>query len=205
VLRGAPIPGEVRVGDRNFANALALHSVRAQSRNHADFLVRAGWKAFALSRADGAAFDLIAHLQALPHDQRPHEVAVQVKVDKTTQLPLRLIILRFSPQETAKIHKRLRRRAQRDRKTLDPRTLVAAEFLILATSLPAEFYPADEVLAVYRLRWQIELAFKRLKSLLHINQLPTRTTAASQSWLYAHLILALLCDDLSQDFLAFSP
>jgi hypothetical protein len=205
VLRGAPIPGEVRIGDRNFATAKALHSFLAHSRNQADFLVRAGWKAFALSGADGAAFDLIAHLRALPHDQQPHEIAVQAQVDKTTQLPLRLIILRFSPEETAKIHKRLRRRAQRDRKTLDPRTLVAAAFLILATSLPAELYPADEVLAVYRLRWQIELAFKRLKSLLHIDQLPTRTAAASQSWLYAHLILALLCDGLSQDFLAFSP
>ena len=130
---------------------------------------------------------------------------MQAQVDKTTQLPLRLIILRFSPEETAEIHKRLRRRAQRDRKKLDPRTLVAAAFLILATSLPAALYPAEEVLAVYRLRWQIELAFKRLKSLLHIDRLPTRTAAASQSWLYAHLILALLCDELSQDFLAFSP
>lgn len=205
LLRGAPIAGEVRIGDRNFANAKALHSFLAHSRTRADFLVRAGWKAFALSRADGAAFDLIAHLQALPPDQQPHEVAVQAKVDKTMHLPLRLIILRFAPEETAKIHKRLRRRAQRDRKTLDPRTVVAAEFLILATSLPAALYPADEVLAVYRLRWQIELAFKRLKSLLHIDRLPTRTRAASQSWLYAHLILAMLCDELSQDFLAVSP
>ncbi|MFL5288658.1 MAG: transposase [Rhodopila sp.] len=121
-----------------------------------------------MSHADGSAFDLIAHLQALPHNHQPHEVAVQAKVDKTTQLPLRLIILRFSPEETTRIHKRLRRRVQRDRKKLDPRTLIAAEFLILATSLPATLCPADEVLAVYRLRWQIKPAFKRLKSLLHI-------------------------------------
>ncbi len=77
--------------------------------------------------------------------------------------------------------------------------------MILATSLPAEGYPAEEVLAVYRLRWQIELAFKRLKSLLHIDRLPTRTERASRSWLYPHLIMALLCDDLSQEFLESSP
>ena len=51
----------------------------------------------------------------------------------------------------------------------------------------------------------MELAFKRLESLLHIDQLPTRTGRGSQSWLYAHIILALLCDDLSQDFLESSP
>ena len=67
-----------------------------------------------------------------------------------------------------------------------------------------ERYAAD-ILAVYRLRWQIELAFKRLKSPLHIDRLPTRTERGSRSWLNAHLILALLCDDLSQDFLDSSP
>jgi IS4 transposase len=61
------------------------------------------------------------------------------------------------------------------------------------------------VRAAYRLRWQIELAFKRLKSLLHIDQLPTLTPNGSRSWRYAHLVMALLCDDLSQDFLESFP
>jgi IS4 transposase len=64
---------------------------------------------------------------------------------------------------------------------------------------------AADILAAYRLRWQVELAFKRLKSLLHMDKLPTRTERTSRSWLYAHLILALLCDGLSQDFLESSP
>ena len=72
--------------------------------------------------------------------------------------------------------------------------------MMLVTSLPKVGYSAPAILAAYRLRWQIELAFKRLKSLLHIDRLPTRTERGSQSWLYAHLILAL-CDDLSQDIL----
>ena len=75
----------------------------------------------------------------------------------------------------------------------------------MGTSLPSKGYSATAVVAVYRLRWQTELAFKRLKSLLHVDQLPTRTERGSRSWLYAHLILALLCDNLSQDFLASSP
>jgi len=72
-------------------------------------------------------------------------------------------------------------------------------------SLPTEGYPAGEVLMVYRLRWQIELAFKRLKSLLRMDRIPTQTERASRSWLTAHLILALLCDDLGQEVLASSP
>ncbi len=61
------------------------------------------------------------------------------------------------------------------------------------------------MLAAYRLRWQIELAFKRLKSLLGIDKIPTHTERASRSWLTAHLIMALLCDEASQEFLDASP
>jgi hypothetical protein len=76
--------------------------------------------------------------------------------------------------------------------------------MVLLTSLPSEI-PAAEICAVYRLRWQIKLAFKRMKSLLHIDRLFTRTEAGSLSWLYAHLILALLTEDIGQEFLEASP
>jgi hypothetical protein len=120
-------------------------------------------------------------------------------------LPLRLIILRKPPEAVEATRLVLRRAALKKGKKLDPRSLIAAEFMILATSLPMKGYMAKAILTVYRLRCQIELAFKRLKSLLHIDQLPTWTERGSRSWLHAHLILALLCDDLSQEFLESSP
>jgi hypothetical protein len=204
--RGPPIPGEIRIGDRNFARAQSLLEFRRQSANQADFIVRVGWNAFSLRRADGRAFDLIKHLGTLPSDTVPHEVMVQATAGPLDPpLPLRLIILRKTPEATEATRKKLISEASRKQKVLDPRSLVAAEFLILGTSLAAEGYPAREVLAVYRLRWQIELAFKRLKSLLHMDRIPTHTERASRSWLTAHLILALLCDDLSQEFLESSP
>jgi IS4 transposase len=204
--RGAPIPGEVRIMDRNYARAPALQQFRQDSAEQADFIVRVRWKAFSLCLPDGAPFSLIEHLRALPDDTLPHEIMVHAKVKVgQPKLPLRLIILRKSPEATEAARNKMRREAPRKQKKLDPRSLIAAEFVILATSLPAEQYPAGEVLAVYRLRWQIELAFKRLKSLLHIDRLPTFTVEASRSWLYAHLILALLCDEISQEFLESSP
>jgi len=204
--RGAPIQGEVRIGDRNYATAPSLHRFRQESDNQADFIVRVRWSGFSLSRRDGRAFDLIDHLATLPNNTVPQEVIVQAKVGPShPPLPLRLIIQRKSPEATEATRKKLLREASRKQKTIDPRSLVAAEFMIVGTSLPAEGYPAAEVLAVYRLRWQIELAFKRLKSLLHINRLPTYTENASRSWLCSHLIMALLCDDLSQEFLESFP
>ena len=206
IERGAPIRGEIRIGDRNFARAPNLHRFRQESANQADFIVRVGWNAFSLIRPDGSDFDLIPYLGALPADMTPHAVMLRVRVGVLDPaLPLRLIVQRKTPGATEAARNKLRREASRKQKVLDPRSLVAAEFIILATSLPAEGYPAEEVLAVYRLRWQIELAFKRLKSLLRMDRIPTRTARASRSWLLAHLIMALLCDDLSQEFLDSSP
>ena len=206
ITRGAPIAGEIRIADRYFARAGAMQQFRALSGNEADVIVRVGWSALSLTRPDGRPFDLIAHRRALPHDMQPHDVMALARTGKLTPaLTLRLIIQRKPPQATAATRKRLLREASRKQKTLDPSSLIAAEFMILATSLPAQDYPAEEILAVYRLRWLIELAFKRLKSLPNIDAVPTRTGRASRSWLYAHLILALLRDDLSQEFLEPSP
>ncbi len=206
IERGAPIPGEIRIGDRNFARAASLQRFRQQSANQADFIVRVGWNALSLIRLDGSAFDLITQLGILPADMTPHEVSLHANVGVLDPpLPLRLIVQRKTPQATEAARDTLRRDASRKQKVLDPRSLLAAEFIILAASLPAEGYPAEEVLAVYRLRWQIELAFKRLKSLLRMDRIPTWTERASRSWLTAHLIMALLCDDFSQDFLESSP
>lgn len=204
--RGAPQPGEIRIGDRNYARAPVLRRFRAQSGGTADFIVRLGWNALQLSNPAGKPFDLIGYLQCLPSDETPHEVTLRAQVGRDVPpLPVRLIAQRKTPEAAEATRAALRRAAARKGKALDPRSLIAAEFMILATSLPRSGYTAKAVLAVYRLRWQIELAFKRLKSLLHIDQMPTWTERGSRSWLYAHLILALLCDDLSQDFLESSP
>lgn len=209
--RGAPLAGEIRIGDRNYARAAVLQRFLSQSGGEADFIVRVGWNALRLNSLAGKAFDLIGYLRRLPATMRPHEVSLRAAGASGAggsgepALTIRLIVLRKTQEAAEAARTALRRAAIKKGKKLDPRSLVAAEFMILATSLPRKGYSAKAVLAVYRLRWQIELAFKRLKSLLHIDRLPTRTERGSRSWLLAHLILALLCDDLSQDFLESSP
>ena len=204
--RMAPVAGEIRIADRGFARLPGLLRFRRDSAQGADFIVRIGWNALSLRQPDGGAFNLIGHLHGLPHDLQPHEVLVCARSGRLGEpVPLRLVIQRKPPDAAEAARKQQRQQATRQQKVLKPGSLVAAGYVVLATSLPAEGYAAPDILAAYRLRWQIELAFKRLKSLLHIDAIPTRTDRASRSWLYAHLIMALLCDDLTQDFLDASP
>lgn len=211
ILRGRPVAGEVRIADRYYCRSSTLQEFghgrdgqRGDGR-YADFIVRVRWNALSLSTPDGKAFNLIEHLKALPDDTAAHACEVQAAVSDGLPLKLRLVILRKPATAAEDTLKKLLAKARKQNQQVDPRSLVAARFMILATSLPALGYPPDEVMSAYRLRWQIELAFKRLKSLLHIDRLPTLSDRASRSWLYAHLILALLSDDLSQEVLESFP
>src|SRR5438094_1907872 len=49
--------------------------------------------------------------------------------------------------------------------------------------------------SLYRVRWQIELAFKRLKSILRLDRLPAKSPGLAQAWIAAHLLIALLVED----------
>src|SRR5918997_282794 len=51
----------------------------------------------------------------------------------------------------------------------------------------------------------IELAFKRLKTLLGLGRLPAKGEALARSWLLAHLIVALLIEDTSRPLLDCLP
>jgi hypothetical protein len=208
LLRRAPVAGEVLIADRGYAKAKELRACLDPSGSHArDFIVRVGWKALALRDPEGTSFNLVAYLQTLAADAGPQQRAVQAVVGPATQpslLPLRLIVVPLPPDKAENNRKKLKRTASKHQDVLDPRSLIAAGFLILVTSLPANI-PAAEIAAVYRLRWQVELALKRLKSLIHIDRLPTRTTEGSLSWLYPHLILLLLTEDICQAFLESSP
>ena len=94
--------------------------------------------------------------------------------------------------------------APRKGSQISDKTLVAAEWVILVTSLAAEASSADDVLALYRLRWRIELAFKRLKNLIGLKEPPGFDERSAKPWILAHLLFALLIEPLA-DGLDDSP
>lgn len=209
--RGEAIAGEVRIADRGYAHAQAWQRFLQARDERTDFIVRMRWSTIKLVDEAAEPFDIIEWLQTRPpdsatHEITAHEITVWARSGKhQTAMKIRLIARRKPGEVIEAEHQRMRQLASRKQHAIDPRSLIAAQYVILGTSLPQEEVPTEEVLAAYRLRWQIELAFKRLKSLLHIDKLRTKTEAGTRCWLYAHLIVALLGDNLSQDFLESFP
>ena len=72
----------------------------------------------------------------------------------------------------------------------------AAQYVFVWTSLPEDEFLADMVMELYRLRWLIELAFKRMRSILGLGQLPKHADASARAWLHGKLFVALLVERL---------
>jgi hypothetical protein len=79
------------------------------------------------------------------------------------------------------------------------------EVIWILTTLSAIQLPALAAMGLYRLRWQIELLFKRLKSLLHLDTLPSRQGPTAKSWMLSRLIAAALAQRLVQPSGPLSP
>ena len=81
----------------------------------------------------------------------------------------------------------------------------SGEVIWILTTLPRPQMPALGILGLYRVRWLIELLFKRLKSLLHLDTLPSREGPTAKSWMLARLIAAALAQRLVQPAGPLSP
>jgi len=189
-------PGDIVLGDRGYARPRDLRPVLAAG---ADLIVRTGWNSLRLLTPDGTPFDLFAVLAKLRKPGQEGEVPVVVDEGEAPDdlLQLRLMIRRKTKAEAAQAQKRLRKEAQKRGKTPDPRSLAAANYILLLTSLPAETFATADVLMLYRLRWQIELLFKRTKSLAGLDTLPAKKPDLARAWIHARLIAVLLAERIA--------
>jgi hypothetical protein len=181
-------PGDVLVQDRGYARV--RNFVHARTKG-ADFITRIGWQSVQLFDTAGQRFDLFAALPAAGPAVVEH--AVRIGAGRTP-VAARLILARKPPEAIGQEQARLRRKASKKGHKTDPRTVRTAGFMMLLTSLSAEDASADEIVRLYRMRWQIELAFKRLKSLGGFDELRADDPRLVRAWLLAHLIAAVLIE-----------
>jgi hypothetical protein len=117
----------------------------------------------------------------------------------------RICVIRKSEEAIGIAHKKLKRNASKKGTKLEPNTLEYAKYVILFTTFPELDFSSEEVLEWYRLRWQVELVFKRFKSLAQLGHLPKYDDESSKAWLYGKLLVALLGEKLANYASFFSP
>ena len=192
-------PDDVLLADRGYAHTEALVGIAVAGSR---FVVRFPWATLPLHGADGAAWDLMAFLRELPDAQAD---AREAYLAGPGAVQVRVVAVRKSPEATAAARQKILRTASRKGKQVNPLTLEYAAYVFVVTNLTAEIASPAEVLELYRLRWQIEMAFKRLKSILQLDALRAKDPELAKTYLFGKLLGALIVDELTVRAQAFSP
>lgn len=194
-------PGDLLVGDRGFAHAPGIADVVGRQ---GEVLVRINLHTLPLYDGKQRKLSFLPRLRRL-RVGTPQEWPAFVRARSGPWIAGRLIALRRSTHAAEAVRRRARRKAKKNGRTIRATTLEAASYFMIWTTLPEAELPAADALELYRERWQIELAFKRAKSLLGLGQLPKHNDESSRAWLHGKLFVALLIERLLVEAESFSP
>lgn len=193
-------PRQIVLADRGYCHrAGAAHVLQSG----AALVQRLHYVMFPLEDARGAPVDLCAWVRGLD-DGKAGERAVWFRHEGRRHR-LRLCALRKGRVATERARKRQRQKASRMGAELRADSVELAAYVLVLCSLPAKEWSATRVLELYRWRWQIELVFKRLKSLLGAGHVPKSEPASAKAWMQAKIFTALLLERTLQEARFFSP
>ena len=193
--------GDLVLADRGYAKGPGIAHV-LDAGGHVTVRVNTG--SLKLSRPGGGRFDLMGAVRSL---ESPGAVASWplAVADGDRLIGGRLCALRKSGAAVRLAHRRLRRDASKRCSTPKPETFEYAKYIMLFTTFPRAGFDDADIMEWYRLRWQVELVFKRFKSLARLGHLPKHDDESARAWLYGKLLTALLTEKLIAHARAISP
>lgn len=203
LVRFSSAANRIVLADRIHAHRKGLTSLLEVN---SAFAIRMTWQNLPLEDTQQQPWPVVDWLKTAFAD--PHTLFQEQTVALRTPqsvYPVRVCAMRL-PQEAAEAAvRRARQQAQKNGHTPDERTLFAAQFVLVVTNLPLDQWSTQQVLELYRVRWQVELFFKRLKSILYLDHLRAKKAALAQTYLLGKLLAACLLDQLSHHFVQCLP
>lgn len=192
-------PHELILADAGYCSVAGIEYVW---QHGADVLVRVNPQSFVAYSASGRRISLLPRLRTLSKVGQFGEWRV-VLHGQGSAFAGRLCAVRKSDRAIQQAHRRLQRKASKKQMITRPGTLEFAKYVIVFTTRFSG--SAADVLRSYRMRWQIELVFKRLKSLAQLGHVPKHDDRSCRAWLYGKLLVALLTQKLIRIGRAISP
>lgn len=189
--------GDHIIGDRGYANKQGIEYVNSQKGK---ILVRVNSQSLPLFDKQGKELDYLKLCdKKLKKAGSYAEWEAYVKKESGSLIKGRLCVVKKSKSASKKSKEKLLQKS-RDQEYVKEKSLRCTEYIILFTTFTKSDFSTEKILNLYRWRWQIELAFKRLKSLINFGHLPKYSDESSRSWLYAKLFISLVIEKLTLGF-----
>lgn len=173
-------PGAVRMGDLGFF-ALAQFVVDQQQGIYTFSRYKVGTLLYDQA---GQVINLLTWLQAQTTQQSERGVYLGMQA----RFACRLLAERVPQAVFEQRRRKLRDYARKKQVAVSAETLALAEWTLLITDIPVALLSIPEALVLVTVRWQIELLFKRWKSLFQIDQWRSHDPWRILTELYAKLI-----------------
>jgi hypothetical protein len=191
--------GQLWICDRFYSNP---EEVAWVVQAHGELLVRYNRGALPLYDAESLPFDVMEHVRPLQTPGQMAEWSVWVHPAGRAPIEGRLCAVRLSEEQAEKARQRLRREYG---SKVTRESLEAAAWVMVFTTVSSARLTLQQVLALYRLRWQVELEIKRDKSIGGLDKLPNFRPDTIASWLYAKLLIQQIARKVVSPAVAFPP
>jgi len=179
-------PEDIVIGDRAYATLAGLSHLK---KHGADYVLRLRGRAFNIYDEKEEKLDLMKEFSRLKTWEYG-EITGWCVINGEKE-PVRICALRKDGMAEWAGKKKLHSSGLHVSKLREEYN----KYIIVITSVGKDI-TAEQLLQLYRMRWQIEIAFKRLKSLFRYNEMPARKTENIKTWFYGKLLLAALCENL---------
>lgn len=190
-FRRVPVgEGELILGDAGYCSVAGIEHVH---QGGGQVLVRVNPSTFIAEAVSGGRAELLPRLSTLTQAGQIGAWPVVVRGCEAV-VAGRVCAVRKSEQAIARAHRQMELKAKRKNRKTKPETWEYAQYVAVFTTHGTA--PPPEILDWYRLRWQIELVFKRLKSLAQLGHLPKHDERSCRAWLFGKLLVALLTQKL---------
>lgn len=194
--------GDYIIADRGYSTASGIHHVVSKM---AYVMVRVNTQSLPILNLKCQQFSLLKNLQTIKKAGAVRSWNVLIPGRSGEIVRGRICTIRKSNEAIKIAQEKLRRNAQKKGHSLKPETLEYAKYVIVFSNYPDDTFSAKEVLEWYRIRWQVELVFKRFKSIAQLGHLPKHSDDSSKAWLYGKLFVALLTNKLVEYASSVSP
>jgi hypothetical protein len=187
------------IADRIYGTLRGIEYCLSQGAN---FILRLKHNAFNMYRANGTQIDLLAQIADIAEGSAKG-IEVYVKLANMSLVKLRVCIGRIPEEKRERAVRKHQRKAAKKQQTLSRDALDLSQYVVVITALP-ESVSAQEVISLYRLRWQVEIYFKRLKSIMDFGNVPLRREDSVMTWLTGKLLISLLIEQMIAE-VSFPP
>lgn len=179
--------GDLLLGDRAYCKAQGIRHV---VDGGADALVRLHLTALPLWDENGQRISLLPWLRMINQGEIHERVAIINSASGPIQG--RICTKRLSLADEMKSKRRIKKAGKKKQKKARCKAIEYGGYICVFTTVKADELSAENALKLYRARWQVEIAFKRLKSLLKFGSVPKNNSQAAIVWINLKFLLAFI-------------